>query len=50
MPGDGRGGTRKLKQVPLHGTFDTAEDAAFYLASFKKGMKEEGFSAPKLLK
>ena len=45
VPGDGRGGTRKRKQVPLPGLFDTAEDAAFYLASFKKGMQEAGFSA-----
>ena len=45
VPGDGRGGTKKRKQVPLPGLFDTAEDAAFYLASFKKGMHENGFSA-----
>ena len=45
VPGDGRGGTRKRKQVPLPGIYDTADDAAFALASFKKGMHEAGFSA-----
>ena len=45
VPGDGRGGSKKRKQVPLPGIFDTAEDAAFYLASFKKGMSESGLSA-----
>ena len=32
VPGEGRGGTRKRKQYSLPGTFDTAEDAAVYLA------------------
>ena len=45
VPGNGRGGIRKRKQVHLPGLFDTAEDAAVYLASFKKGMCEAGFSA-----
>ena len=42
VPGDGLGGSKKRKQVPLPGIFDTAEDAAFHLASFKKGMQEAG--------
>ena len=45
VPGDGRGGEKKRKQVPLPGVFDTAEDAAVYLASFKKGLEEAGMSA-----
>ena len=45
VPGDGRGGTKKRRQVPLPGLFDTAEDAAFVLASFKQGMHEAGLSA-----
>ena len=45
VPGDGRGGTKKRKQVPLPGLFDTAEDAAFYLASFKTGMQKHGMPA-----
>ena len=45
VPGDGRGGSKKRKQVPLPGVFKEAEDAAVFLASFKKGMKEAGLSA-----
>ena len=45
VPGDGRGGSKKRKQVPLPGLFKEAEDAAVYLASWKKGMREAGFSA-----
>ena len=45
VPGQGRGGEKKRKQVPLPGLFDSAEDAAVHLASFKKGMREAGMSA-----
>ena len=45
VPGDGRGGERKRKQVPLPGLFDKAEDAAVLLASYKKGMREAGLTA-----
>ena len=45
VPGDGRGGEKKRRQVSLPGLFDEAEDAATYLASFKKGMAENGWSA-----
>ena len=45
VPGDGRGGVKKRKQVPLPGLFDKAEDAALYLASFTKGFLEQGLSA-----
>ena len=45
VPGDGRGGEKKRKQVPLPGVFEEAEDAAVYLASFKKGMQKAGLSA-----
>ena len=40
VPGDGRGGSKKRKQVPLPGLFNTALDAARYLAMYKKHMKE----------
>ena len=33
VPGDGRGGTEKRKQYSLPGLFDTAEDAAIFLAA-----------------
>ena len=45
VPGDGRGGTKKRKQVALPGLFDTAVDAAVMLADFKKGMQGHGLSA-----
>ena len=45
VPGDGRGGTRKRKQVPLPGLFEEAEDAAVFLASFKRGYEERGLTA-----
>jgi len=45
VPGDGRGGSKKRKQVPLPGLFDDAEDAAVYLASYKKGFRDRGLSA-----
>ena len=45
VPGDGRGGVKKRKQVPLPGLFDKAEDAALYLASFTKGFLDHGLSA-----
>ena len=47
VPSDGCGGTRKRKQVPLPGIFDTADDAAFALASFIKGMHKAGLSTAK---
>lgn len=36
LTGDGRGGKRKRKQCPLPGIFDTALEAATYLALVKK--------------
>ena len=42
VPGDGRGGTKKRKQCSLPGIFDEAEDAAVWLASYKKAKKEAG--------
>ena len=36
LPGEGRGGTRKRKQHSLPGLFDTALEAALYLAYVKK--------------
>ena len=36
VKGDGRGGQRKRKQCPVPGIFDSAYDAALYLAYFKK--------------
>ena len=44
VPGDGRGGAKKRKQQALPGLFDTAEDAAVYLASFKQGIVANGWS------
>ena len=42
VPGDGRGGEKKRKQHPLPGLFDTAEEAAILLASYKKGLIDAG--------
>ena len=39
VPGDGRGGTQKRKQYSLPGLFDTAEDAAIFLAAMERDMK-----------
>ena len=39
VPGDGRGGSKKRKQRALPGLFDTAEDAARYLALITREMK-----------
>jgi hypothetical protein len=39
VPGDGRGGEKKRKQYPMPGNFDTALEAALYMAYIKKGMK-----------
>ena len=44
VPGDGRGGSKKRKQVPLPGIFDSAEDAAVHLARFKKTALDLGMS------
>ena len=40
VPGDGRGGSMKRRQYSLPGLFDTAEDAALYLARMEESMKE----------
>ena len=40
VPGDGRGGSKKRKQCSLPTLFDTAEEAAVWLAIVKKEMKE----------
>ena len=42
VPGDGRGGSKKRKQHPPPGLFDTAEDAAVMLAVIKRGFRGEG--------
>ena len=39
VPGDGRGGTQKRKQYALPGLFDTAEDAAIFLAATESSMR-----------
>ena len=39
VPGDGRGGTEKRKQYSLPGLFDTAEDAAIFLAATESSMR-----------
>ena len=44
VPGDGRGGSKKRKQQALPGFWDTAEDAALYLASFKQDIANNGWS------
>ena len=42
VPGDGRGGLKKRRQVPLPGPWDTAEDAAVMRAVIIRGFKESG--------
>ena len=42
VPGDGRGGIKKRRQCPLPGIFPKAEDAAIWLASYKKDLKDAG--------
>ena len=44
VPGDGRGCSKKRKQHPLAGVFDSAEEAAVNLALYKKALKEAGES------
>ena len=52
VPGDGRGGSVKRKQHPLPGLFDTAEEAAVWLAVVKRDMKAHHngklFAPPKI--
>ena len=52
VPGDGRGGSVKRKQHPLPGLFDTAEEAAVWLAVVKRDMKAQHngklFAPPKI--
>ena len=42
LDGDGRGGLKKRRQVPLPGPWDTAEDAAVMRAVIIRGFKESG--------
>ena len=42
VPGDGRGGIKKRRQVSLPGPWDTAEDAAVVRAVMIRGFKESG--------
>ena len=44
VPGDGRGGAKKRKHQALPALFETAEDAAVYLASCKQGIAKQGWS------
>ena len=42
VPGDGRGGSKKRKQCSLPGLFDKPEEAALYLAAYKKALQDAG--------
>ena len=42
VPGDGRGGVKKRRQVSLPGPWDTPEDAAVLRAMMIRGFKESG--------